>query len=101
MADAPERKSAERRLRENEEEYRLLFDDNPHPMWVFDVETLAFLAVNDAATKLYGYSNAEFMRMTIKDIRPPEEIAALLAYLPQMGESPNLPAVHIKHRKKD
>ena len=36
-------------------EYRLLFDSNPHPMWVFDSETLAFLAVNDAAVRLYGY----------------------------------------------
>ena len=45
----------------SEQQYRLLFDSNPHPMWVFDVETLAFLAVNDAAVRLYGFSRDEFL----------------------------------------
>ena len=42
----------------------------PYPMWVFDAETLAFLAVNDAAVRHYGYSREEFLGMTIRDIRP-------------------------------
>ncbi|HLG23055.1 MAG TPA: CHASE domain-containing protein, partial [Candidatus Manganitrophaceae bacterium] len=67
-------------LRKSEEQYRLLFDRNPHPMWVFDRETLAFLAVNEAAVRHYGYSRNEFLAMTIKDIRPAEEIPALLNY---------------------
>jgi diguanylate cyclase (GGDEF)-like protein/PAS domain S-box-containing protein len=61
--------------------YRLLFDSNPQPMWVYDTETLRFLAVNDAAVQHYGYSRERFLSMTIKDIRPPEEVPALLADL--------------------
>ncbi|WP_440997842.1 EAL domain-containing protein [Arhodomonas sp. SL1] len=65
-------------LQESETRYRELFEVNPHPMWVYDVETLAFLAVNDAAIAKYGYSRDEFLRMTIKDIRPSEDVAKLL-----------------------
>jgi PAS domain S-box-containing protein len=56
---------------------RFGFDD-PIPKWVFDVESFAFLAVNDAAVLHYGYSRAEFLRMTILDIRPPEDVVLLL-----------------------
>lgn len=49
-----------------EERYRLLFEANPQPMWVFDRETLRFLAVNDAAVSHYGYSREEFLAMTVK-----------------------------------
>lgn len=59
------------------EEYQVLFDSNPHPMWIYDVETLAFLKVNDSAVGRYGYSEEEFRRMTLRDIRPPEEIEPL------------------------
>ena len=48
-------------------------------MWVYDLETLEFLAVNEAATGVYGYSQAEFLQMTAKDIRPSEELAAFIA----------------------
>ena len=65
-------------FRESEQGYRLLFDSNPHPMWIYDRETLAFLAVNDAAILSYGYSREEFLAKTIKDIRPPEDIPSLL-----------------------
>jgi PAS domain S-box-containing protein len=60
-----------------EEQYRILFDHNPNPMWVYDLETLRFLAVNDAAVYHYGYSRDEFFGMTIRDIRPPEDLARL------------------------
>ena len=52
------------------EEYRVLFENNPHPMWIFDMETLQFLAVNDAAIARYGYTEEEFRGMTLRDIRP-------------------------------
>ncbi len=59
------------------EEYRVLFEDNPHPMWIFEVETLRFLKVNDAAVSRYGYSVDEFLNMTLRDIRPADEVEAL------------------------
>ncbi|HEV3039426.1 MAG TPA: CHASE domain-containing protein [Candidatus Angelobacter sp.] len=66
------------KLRESEEKYRSLFDLNPHPVWVYDRSTLQFLAVNAAAVRDYGYSREEFLSMTIKDIRPAEDVAGLL-----------------------
>ena len=54
------------------------FTKNPIPMWIYDLATLQFLEVNEAATIVYGYSREEFLSMTIKDIRPPEDLPALL-----------------------
>ncbi|MDQ6877433.1 MAG: ATP-binding protein [Candidatus Dormibacteraeota bacterium] len=62
----------------SEGNYRMLFEDHPQPMWLYDVDTLAFLKVNDAAVDQYGYSREEFLKMTIKDIRPPQDVAKLL-----------------------
>jgi diguanylate cyclase (GGDEF)-like protein/PAS domain S-box-containing protein len=59
--------------RRSEESFRLLFEGNPVPMWVFDLTSLYFLAVNEAAIEHYGYSREQFLKMTILDIRPPEE----------------------------
>ena len=67
-----------------QERYRLLFESNPVPMWVFDEETLRFLAVNDAATVQYGYSAQEFLSMTIEQIRPPEDVPKLREALATM-----------------
>jgi PAS domain S-box-containing protein len=61
----------------NEKSYELLFENNPQPMWFYDLESLAFLKVNNAAIQQYGYSNEEFLTMTIKDIRPAEDIKLL------------------------
>ena len=61
--------------------YRLLFRVHPEPMWVFNVETLRFLEVNDAALRRYGYSRDEFLAMTIKDIHRPEDVPAFLENL--------------------
>lgn len=66
-------------LRESEAGFRLLFEGNPQPMWVYDLTTLDFIEVNSAAVSHYGYSREEFLAMRITDIRPPEDVAALLA----------------------
>jgi diguanylate cyclase (GGDEF)-like protein/PAS domain S-box-containing protein len=69
------------------EEYRVLFENNPHPMWIFDTETLGFLAVNDAAVARYGYSADEFRGMTLRDIRPREEVQAMETTIGQARET--------------
>lgn len=80
LIDAEERRRiAEASLARSEERYRELFEHNPAPMWVFEIETLRFLAVNEAATELYGYSREEFLARTLRDIRPPEDVARLEA----------------------
>ncbi len=73
-----ERKAAAEASRRQERQYQLLFNSHPSPAWVYEPETLAFLAVNDAAVAHYGYTREEFLAMTLCDIRPKEDIPALL-----------------------
>ena len=87
-------------LRESEESYRLLFENNPNPMWVYDLETLAFLAVNNAAIRHYGYTREEFLAMTIKDIRPAEHVPLLLEEVKRVSQGLSAAGVWT-HRKRD
>ena len=87
-------------LRQSEERYHLLFDSNPHPVWVYDLETLAILDANPSAVQNYGYSREEFLSLTIKDIRPPEDIPALLESAAKALPGTENAGVW-KHRKKD
>ncbi len=80
--------------------YRLLFEKNPLPMWVYDVKSLYFLAVNDAAVAHYGYTRNEFLRMTVKDIRPPEDVPALLNEIAGLESSTETIGIW-RHLKRD
>jgi PAS domain S-box-containing protein len=75
--DQTDERAARQAVAASERRYRLLFEANPQPCWVYDLETLAFLAVNDAAVKRYGWSREQFLAMTIADIRPPEDLPRL------------------------
>jgi PAS domain S-box-containing protein len=90
----------EEALRKSETQYRLLFESNPHAMWVYDQETRRFLAVNNAAIHHYGYSRQEFLSMTIEDIRPPEDVPLLKNYLSTVNPTYNR-AGEWRHQKKD
>lgn len=68
-------------MRETEGQYRMLFDSNPHPMWVFNRSDQRFLAVNRAACEAYGYSASEMLALNLLDIRPPSEAARLREYM--------------------
>ena len=88
------------RLQASEAQYRLLFDSNPHPMWVFDMETLRFLTVNGAAVRHYGYSEQQFLAMTIRDIRPVEDVATLEKIVDELRGGDKVFGVW-RHRTRD
>jgi PAS domain S-box-containing protein len=79
--------------------YRILFETCPLPMWVYETTTLAFLDVNGAAVRKYGYTREEFAKMTLLDIRPAEDAAGLrehVVHLPTFD-----PGSRWRHRTKD
>ncbi|MDX6445817.1 MAG: hypothetical protein QOH71_2891 [Blastocatellia bacterium] len=100
VRDVTGRQRAEAALQKQNEEYRILFESNPCPMYVCAEDNLEFLAVNEAAVLHYGYSREEFLGMTILNIRPTEDVAPLLNY---MAKHPgrNDQGRSWKHRKKD
>jgi PAS domain S-box-containing protein len=91
---------AEQSMRESEEKYRFLFVNNPQPMLIYDLETLAFLEVNQAMVDKYGYSAGEFLAMTVKDIRPVEDVPDLLGNINNLNSG--LYAISPwRHKKKN
>jgi PAS domain S-box-containing protein len=79
VTDISARKNAEEALRVSETQYRALFEQSPLAKFLYDCETLRFLAVNESAIGHYGYSRDEFLSMGLEDIRPSEDVPGFLA----------------------
>lgn len=93
---------SEEQSKQSKQEYIALFNHSPLPMWIFDLETLRFLNVNEAACDHYGFSHEEFMAMTIKDIRPKAEIPQMEALLTKAIQAFDASFMGLmKHRKKN
>ncbi|GAB2976483.1 hypothetical protein GCM10027049_09180 [Mucilaginibacter puniceus] len=95
-----ERKKATRDLLESEKRYSDLFHLSPLPMWVADLNTLEFLDVNAATLKHYGYNRDEFLSLTLKDIRPPEEIPNMIKMVAEGREKTDQPTTRLSVHKK-
>jgi PAS domain S-box-containing protein len=90
-------------LQDSERQYRLLFEKNPHPMWVLCADSHSFLDVNEAAIREYGYAREEFLSMKIEDIRLTEDPPAVQAHRIQSEATPEecVDAGLLRHMKKD
>ena len=98
--DISQRLRAEAALRSSENHYRLLFEANPTPIYVFDAESLAFITANEAAVLHYGYRREEFSALTLREIALPEEIPAFLQRLSGLTPAAGNSGVW-RHRKKN
>jgi len=97
--DISRSKHYETELRESEARYRALFKSSPFPMWTFDLKSLRFLEVNDAAIRHYGYSEEEFLAMTVVDIRPEADVPRLMKALTIQTEEEDRFGVWQHHKK--
>ncbi len=95
-----ERKKNISELKESEKRYSDLFHLSPQPMWVYDAESFRFVQVNKATIALYGYSEAEFLNMTLMDIKLKENIPAASAAIKNPGPSGQIFKSVMKHVKK-
>ncbi len=93
-------KAHRKKTARNPDQFFVLFQNNPLPMWIYDLETLRFLEVNEAAVKHYGYSHAEFLRMCLPDIRPKEDIARIKTHVRAKRQHIQNPG-EWRHLKKD
>lgn len=99
--DITERKRSTRLLELEKEKYSSLFNFSPLPQWVYDLESLKFLDVNEAAIKHYGYTRQEFMAMTIVQLRPLSEIPILRKLLASNFSEESSGRSNVKHQKKN
>lgn len=78
IQDITARKRSEEIIRTSEEKYKKIFYKNPYPTWIYDLDTLHIMEVNDAALEKYGFDKNEFMQLTMRDLHPPGEAEEFL-----------------------
>ncbi|MBP9119969.1 MAG: PAS domain S-box protein, partial [Ignavibacterium sp.] len=100
LRDITDRIKFEETLKISEENYKYLFENNPQPMWVYDIDTLEYLAVNEYAVNKYGYTKEEFLSMSLLDIRPKDEHERLKKDVHKNDEAIQKSG-YWKHRTKD
>ena len=97
--DITERKRTEIKLKNSEERYMNMFENIPFPTFVYDFDTLNIVDVNSYAVRYYGYTREELLGMTLKDLKPDDDVPMLLAHLAKTD--PSQEKGHWRHRKKD
>jgi diguanylate cyclase (GGDEF)-like protein/PAS domain S-box-containing protein len=101
VRDISDQKRLQEAVKDQELQYKLLFKNNPNPMFIYDLENLRILSANDAAIQKYGYTEKEFLKMTLKDLRREEDIPKLLKLLDGLKTGVNVLKDTVIHRKKD
>jgi len=94
------RQRLDEELRQSAEDHHVLFENNPLALLVYDVNTLRFLAVNNAAIQQYGFSREEFLTKALLDVWPPDETERALASVKTISGA-NLRSEEWRHRRKD
>lgn len=84
---------------ENKNQYKRLFEENPNPMWVYDLKSLRILAVNQAAEQTYGYTHEEFLQLTLLQLRPDSEQQKLLENMKQLSPTYSKSGTWLHQRK--
>ena len=96
------KEATDSQLKKSHEEYMSLFNHSPLPMWLYDIKTLKILLVNEAAYTIYGYSQEDYSTMTLKDIRPPEDIPIMEEVLKNSFKNDHYAHPNIlRHQKKN
>lgn len=100
IQDVTENKLVEVELSQSEQKYRLLFYNNPMPMWMTNIPALDFIDVNESAIKQYGYSREEFLSMNLRDLRPAADVPSFLEELERL-QPEKINTRSWRHKKKD
>jgi PAS domain S-box-containing protein len=101
VSDVTEKKKIQKELQKSKENYKSMFEVNPMPMCIWDLETLGYLEVNHSMVEKYGFSRDEFMKMTLRDVRPPEEVDDFMERISVLAPGYHKDSMLFIHRKKD
>ncbi len=99
--DVTDKKKQEEALQASKKEYENLFENNPLPMFIWDFETLKIIKANQESLELYGYTKDEFLQLTIKDIRPVQDISLIEAATKSVDIYGEVHKKNWRHQKKD